>query len=73
MKTVANRITLAELPDVLSVKQLGQLLGVHANGVYELVHQQSFPSIQIGRKFVIPKAGFVKWLEVQTERKAVSL
>jgi len=72
MKTVANRKTLAELPDVMSVQQLGQFLGVHANGVYELVHQQSFPSIQIGRKFVIPKAGLVKWLEEQTENKAVS-
>lgn len=68
MKTVSIPKSESELNDILSVKELGQFLRIHANGAYELVRSQGFPSIRVGKKFLIPKAALLKWLEQQATK-----
>lgn len=65
MKTVSERKSASELNDILSVKELGQFLGIHANGAYDLVRSKDFPSVKVGKKFLILKAALMKWLEQQ--------
>lgn len=48
---------------VYSVKELAQLLSIGLNSAYKLTHQNNFPVIVIGRKRLIPKIAFQKWLE----------
>jgi len=54
-----------ELPIVLTVDQVSSIMGISLVGAYELTRQKSFPAIRVGRRITIPKASFIKWLEVQ--------
>lgn len=54
----------------LSVAEVQQALGVGRNTVYELVNRSDFPKIRVGRKIIVPRDAFAKWLERQTEQVA---
>lgn len=56
-----------DLPLLLSVKQLSALLGVSHSGAYELIHQEDFPSLRIGKRIVIPKEELQKWINLHTK------
>lgn len=47
------------------IEDLYNLLPLGKNRIYSLVKSHGFPSIQIGKKFLIPKHAFEKWLEEQ--------
>ena len=51
-----------ELPLLLNVKQLAELLGVSDSSVYELSQEDDFPSLRIGKRIVIPKEELRKWI-----------
>ena len=44
-----------ELPLLLSVKQLVDLMGVSESSIYELIQEDDFPSLRIGKRIVVPK------------------
>jgi excisionase family DNA binding protein len=46
---------LADLPDVLTVREAARLLRVGRNSVYEAVRRNELPSVRIGRRLLIPK------------------
>ena len=56
-----------ELPLLLNVKQLAELLGVSDSSVYELIQEDDFPSLRIGKRIVIPKGELRKWISVHTK------
>lgn len=51
-----------QLPLLLNVKQLAALLGVSDSSVYELIEEEDFPSLRIGKRIVIPKEELRKWI-----------
>lgn len=58
------RIVFKEYPDILDVKQVGDLLGVSKKTVYNLIRDGSLPSIKVGREFRIPKFVVMKYLSI---------
>lgn len=54
----------------LSVAEVQQALGVGRNTVYELVSRSDFPKIRVGRKIIVPRDAFLRWLAAQTEQQA---
>ena len=56
-----------ELPLLLNVKQLADLLGVSDSSVYELIQEDGFPSLRIGKRIVIPKGELRKWISARTK------
>lgn len=52
----------------MNVADLQQALGIGRAQAYELVNRADFPTIRLGRKIIIPKDGFMRWLERQTEK-----
>ena len=50
---------------VYNVKELSAKLGISLIGAYNLVNQEGFPSVRIGRRIVIPKDALDRWLEKQ--------
>lgn len=48
---------------VLTVIELAKLLNIGKNSAYNLVHQDGFPKIKIGKKFLIPIKSLNEWLE----------
>ncbi|WP_243208558.1 helix-turn-helix domain-containing protein [Oscillibacter hominis] len=56
-----------ELPLLLNVKQLADLLGVSDSSAYELVQEDGFPSLRIGKWIVVPKEELRKWIATHTK------
>lgn len=56
-----------ELPLFLNVKQLADLLGVSDSSVYELIQEDDFPSLRIGKRIVIPKEELREWISTRTK------
>ena len=56
-----------ELPLLLNVKQLADLLGVSDSSVYELIQEDDFPSLRIGKRIVIPKEELREWISTRTK------
>ena len=52
---------------LLNVKQLAALLGVSDSSVYELIEEEDFPSLRIGKRIVIPKEELRKWITLHTK------
>lgn len=50
----------------MTVAEMAEVVGICMPKAYELVHQEGFPVVRIGRRMVIPKEGLCKWLESQT-------
>lgn len=56
-----------ELPLLLNVKQLADLLGVSYSSAYELIQEDDFPAVRIGKRIVIPKDELRKWISTNTK------
>jgi len=50
-----------ELPLFLNAELLAKVLGVSISSAYELMHEEVFPSVRIGSRFVVPKDKFRQW------------
>jgi excisionase family DNA binding protein len=53
---------LADLPPVLTVSELRDVLRISLPKAYELAHQQAFPKVLVGRAIRIPRDSFTAWL-----------
>lgn len=51
-----------ELPDILTVPQVAQALGIGKNTAYRLVNDRVIGSKHIGRKIIVPKACLVDYV-----------
>lgn len=51
---------------VYVTEDLITLLGIGRAAAYNLVNRRDFPSIRVGRKVLIPRDAFERWLEAQT-------
>lgn len=48
---------------VYTVKELQKILKLGKNTVYELVSQPDFPTIKLGKKYLIPKKSLEEWMK----------
>lgn len=59
-----NRIAnICELPLTLSVADIAKVLGISKHNAYCLCRNKGFPCIQVGKRLVIPRPAFEKWME----------
>ena len=56
-----------ELPLFLNARMVSRILGVSQSSAYELMHQEGFPSMRIGNRWVVPREEFRAWVERQVE------
>ena len=56
----------------LSVEEAGKLLGVSRQVAYRLIHRPDFPTIQIGRRVLIPKKQLEEWMDRQVNSAEVN-
>ncbi len=59
--------TYDELPLVLSVMDVSEVLSISRSGAYALFKRCDFPSIAVGNRLIVPKSSFIKWLEQHKE------
>lgn len=53
------------LPNLLTVYDVRDFLGVGQKFAYELIHKDGFPAKKIGTSYQIPKEDFLKWYDKQ--------
>lgn len=58
-----------DLPLMLSVLEVADVLGISRAGAYDLVKSKGFPAINIGRRIVVPKEALLKWIQAQVEKQ----
>ena len=58
-----------DLPLFLNAEMVAKMLGVSISSAYELMHEKDFPSVRIGKRFVVPREDLKVWIENYIERK----
>lgn len=53
----------SEYPDVVTVKDLQQMLHIGRNTAYSLLEEKSIVGRKAGRGYIIPKINVIKFLE----------
>lgn len=53
---------LKDCPDVLTVKQVAEVLGICENSVYRLINSKAIGSKRVGRKILVPKVCLIDYL-----------
>ena len=51
------------LPAVLNANQLATALGISRAGAYQLLNTESFPTLRIGKRLLVPRDKLVEWIE----------
>ena len=52
-----------DYPDVMSVEQLANALGIGKNSATELIHSREIGSKRIGRKILVPKSCVIDYVQ----------
>ena len=58
-----------DLPLFLNAEMVAKVLGVSISSAYELMHEKDFPSVRIGKRFIVPREDLKAWIENYVERK----
>jgi excisionase family DNA binding protein len=53
-----------EYPDVLSIEQMAEMIGVSTKTAYKVVNDGKVDCIKVGRAYKIPKVNVMKYLKV---------
>ena len=62
--TKRNQNELFEIyPDVMTVCQVGEALGIGRAGVYKLIEEGSLKAFKIGKAFKVPKSSLSSFIE----------
>ena len=56
-----------DLPLFLNAAVVAKALGIAPSSAYELMHEADFPVLKVGNRIVVPKEGFVVWVEQHTK------
>jgi excisionase family DNA binding protein len=59
-----------QYPDMLTVMQVAKALSIGRNKAYELVNNNIIGSIQIGRKYLVPKSWLIDYIETSRYNKS---
>ncbi len=59
--------SIADFPLGLKVDHVMESLNISRATAYKLVKQPGFPSLLVGKRIVIPKDKFLKWVDDQAE------
>lgn len=54
----------SEYPDVVTVEQMAQMLGVGRKTAYKIVNDGLIPCLMVGRIYRIPKQNILKYLKI---------
>ena len=52
-----------ELPMFLNAEDISEVLGIAISTTYELMKQKGFPSLKIGRRYVVERENFIEWVQ----------
>lgn len=64
---------MSELPTLLTVKEMAEVLRIGRNAAYEIIYEKSFPVLRLGpKKIRIPKYELIQWVKNNTKKHEFS-
>lgn len=69
---MSHYTSLDQLPLTLNAEQVGRYLNISRAGAYTLFHAEGFPCIKIGKRMLVQRDAFLRWLEDQQNKKATT-
>ena len=60
---------LTNYPDVLTAKQLEEILHISRAGAYNLMNRPDFPTLHVGRRKLVAKDKLLDWMDSNTQRQ----
>lgn len=69
MKNNGNIICEVETMEklVYSVQEAAEVLGISKSYMYELARRGEVPALKLGKRLVVPKEKFIKWINEEKE------
>ena len=61
-----------QLPLTLNAEQVGRYLNISRAGAYALFHSEGFPCIRIGKRMLVQRDAFLRWLDEQQKKKVIT-
>ena len=58
--------SLDQLPITLNADDVAAVLGISRANAYCLMHSRGFPTLQIGKRMLVPKDKLIAWMDKQT-------
>jgi excisionase family DNA binding protein len=58
-----------DLPAVLTMQHVQEVLGISRSKVYELASTRGFPVMRFGRALRVPREALLRWLDLQASVK----
>jgi excisionase family DNA binding protein len=62
-KNQVNQAVFASYPDVVTVKDLQEMLHIGRNAAYMLLRTGDIETVRIGKRYIIPKKSVISFLE----------
>ena len=57
-----------DLPAMLKVEHISEIMGISKVVAYELVNRPDFPALRIGKRIIIPKDKFLNWIDEEANK-----
>lgn len=64
-----DRVSIEELPDMLTAEEVSQYLRLGKVSTYKLLKSEGFPSLYINKRVVVPKQAFLQWIDSNISEK----
>lgn len=59
-----------ELPLMLTVQDVSNVLGIGLAHAYEIAHRKDFPTLTLGSRIIVPHDKFMAWIDEQAAKKS---
>lgn len=56
-----------DLPLTLSADDVAAVLGISRTNAYALLHREDFPTLKIGKRLLVPRDRFIRWIDESIE------
>lgn len=57
-----------QLPVMLNATDIAAVLGISKVQAYTLIHRGDFPTICIGKRYIVPRDHFVEWINAAASK-----
>ena len=65
-------INYEQLPFTLKADQVAAVLGISRANAYTLLRREDFPTLRIGKRMLVPRDRFIRWIEENTQKQGRS-
>ena len=62
-------INYEQLPLTLKADQVAAVLGISRANAYTLLRREDFPTLRIGKRMLVPRDRFIRWIEENTQKQ----